>query len=724
MSSSAVKAGEAYVEVSLRDKIKEGARRIQSQLSAVSSGLKSYGAGLAAAGGAATAAFGTVAGAIGSAAMSFAETGSELADMSARTGIAADSLSALGYAAKLNGSNLGELEGSIRKMQKAIGDAAGGSKVAAEKLESLGLSADKLLKLSPDQQFAAIAAEIAKIDDPTLRASAAMEIFGKSATRILPLIQSDIVGTIAEAKRLGLVMSVDDANAADALGDAIDTLKTSFAAIYNSIGAAVAGPLTAFAKVATDITGAIGRWIGNNRALFVAIAGISLVGAAAGAAVLTLGGVLMGLGAAIAGVAAAAPFLVGVWGALVTAIAPALPVIAAVAAGLIGVTAAWASVLYIANEAGILSQVFGGISTAANQLWQTMIKTFGGIATALGDGQYSKAAQVLWVGIKLAFFQGAKSSLDAFSWLFNNGLKLTVDFAKALGQTIWNIFKSIPDMLIAALSGGVTLAEILSKALTEGISGSLDASMAAAQEELNRLTAKDPTAAKDQPGKGAASSGAATTGTSEEGQKAFDDRIKALQDETTEMELGADAFDLYKLKLQGVGDEQLAQVQALQAHRNALKAKAKAEDDAKKAAEDATKKAEDDRKSMMDRGKQLTDEVRTPFQVLQDKLKELDTLYAAGAINQQTYLGQKQNATDAFNAPMQNAMKAGRNSIADINTQASLDVVLRTRNSYVGSAGKNNMEGIAKEQRDLLKTIADNSASDSATTIKIQVRKI
>lgn len=715
MSTSAVKAGEAFVEVSLRSKVKEGARQIQAQLSAVSASFKSFGTTLATAGAAATAAFGSVAGAIGAAALSFAETGSELGDMSERTGVAASSLSALGYAAGQSGASLEDVEGGLKKMQKLLGSAAGGSKEAAGSLAKLGLSADTLLKMSPEQQFKTLSAAIAKIKDPTLQAAVAMEIFGKSGTTLLPLINSDIEATIARAKELGLVMSDADVAAAKELDDAMVTLKSTFKAIYTTIGAAVAGPLTQFVKVASGIVGSVAQWINANRSLFVGLGALSLAGTAVGATLLTVGGALIGVGGAIAGVAA----VIGsaTFAGFAAALTAALPVIALVGAGIAGLALQIGSVLYIANQAGILTPIFQGVASVLTQLGQTFNQTFGGITAALSNGEYQKAAQVLWAGVKVAFFQGAKSALDAFSWLFDNGTKMAGAFAKTLAQTLWNVFKSIPNLLMSALSGGASVGEILAKAINGGLSSSLQTSIADAQAELDRLTATEAAKAKGQPGKGNAGTAAATAtqaATVDDNTKAIQQRIQALRDEALELRLGANAFDLMKLKQQGATAEQLKQVQMLQAQRDAIKAKAKADEDAKSKA-----------KELADRGKQLANEVRNPFQVMQDKLKEINMLQAAGAIDSRVAGLQRDKARNEFHAPMRDAMKNGRNTIANFNSQEALDVVMRTRASYSGGApGKSSAEQTAKEQLEEQRRTNTLLERGGTTMIKIQTRRL
>ena len=58
---------------------------------------------------------------------------------------------------------------------------------AADKIGRLGLKVSDLQAMTPDQQFETIAKAIAKIQDPTERAGAAMEIFGKSGGKTLAL---------------------------------------------------------------------------------------------------------------------------------------------------------------------------------------------------------------------------------------------------------------------------------------------------------------------------------------------------------------------------------------------------------------------------------------------------------------------------------------------------------------------------------------------------------
>ena len=79
-------------------------------------------------------------------------------------------------------------------MQKFLVEAAQGSKGAGDTLSKLGLRLSDLGRLSPDQQFELLADRISKIQDPAIRAATAMEVFGKTGTSLLPLMQDGAKG--------------------------------------------------------------------------------------------------------------------------------------------------------------------------------------------------------------------------------------------------------------------------------------------------------------------------------------------------------------------------------------------------------------------------------------------------------------------------------------------------------------------------------------------------
>lgn len=214
-----IKAGGAFVELFLKNNL---TKQLTSVLATGATALAGFGAA-------------AVAGA-GVALVHFAKFGSELHDMSQRTGVAAGSLAELKFAAEQSGAGLEDVETGLRKMAK------GGFDVA---------------------KFDEIGASINAIQDPSERAAKAMEVFGKSGTKLLPML-TELKSLRAEAGRLGLAPSQEDIDKADALGDAFDKLKSVFGAAVFNIGAALAPIATSALNGLTELVGMFNRWIKTN----------------------------------------------------------------------------------------------------------------------------------------------------------------------------------------------------------------------------------------------------------------------------------------------------------------------------------------------------------------------------------------------------------------------------------------------------------------------------
>jgi hypothetical protein len=160
------------------------------------------------------AAIGAMAVAIGGAAMvkglkMAADLGGRLSDVAAQTGIAAGEVALLERAFADNGIAASKVGPTINKMQKAIVDATTKGGAMADTFAGLGLDLGKLGAMSPDDQFAAIQKAVSGISDPTQRAAAAMQIFGRSGGELLTLF--------ADQGALG--------NAAKSLGTQADILN-------------------------------------------------------------------------------------------------------------------------------------------------------------------------------------------------------------------------------------------------------------------------------------------------------------------------------------------------------------------------------------------------------------------------------------------------------------------------------------------------------------------
>jgi hypothetical protein len=239
-----------------------GSAEVASGLKAIGGAASSLKTSLLAIGTALAGAAGL--GALGAAAVATARLGGQLSDLSARTGISARSLIVLRQAFQDTGIGADSVGQRVNMMQRAIFEAATSGGAAADALAGIGLSAQALATLSPEQQFTEVAAAISAIADPAQRSAAAMAIFGKSGAELLPLFAEG--GAIQNAEKvLGNMPDVLSRNVPvlDAISDSFDRLPNKatqlFAGILDQLGPTVQAVLEAFESI--DLTG-IGQKIG------------------------------------------------------------------------------------------------------------------------------------------------------------------------------------------------------------------------------------------------------------------------------------------------------------------------------------------------------------------------------------------------------------------------------------------------------------------------------
>ena len=148
-----------------------------------------------------------------------------LDEMSERTGIAVNVLSELEYAAKMNGKALEDVQSALNRVSVKATDAATGSKTAALAFDALGISVKNAdgsmrssLEITED-----IGDAFRQIQDPTLKAALAVELFGKQGPSLVPMIEK-LEDARKEARELGAVVGPEFAANAAEFNDNMDRL--------------------------------------------------------------------------------------------------------------------------------------------------------------------------------------------------------------------------------------------------------------------------------------------------------------------------------------------------------------------------------------------------------------------------------------------------------------------------------------------------------------------
>jgi hypothetical protein len=420
-SAKGIRAGRAYVELGVNDKLAAGLKRAGAQLRAFGAMVTMAGLKTIALGSALAAPF------IAATKM-MANMGSEMVDAAARTGSTVEALSELKFAAEQSGASFGDLELGLRRMQKVVTQAGEDTKAARESLAELGLTAGDLASMAPDEQFERIADGLSRIVSPAERATYAMEIFGRGGTALLPLMQDGARGVRelrAEARRLGLQMSTKDGVAAERFGDSMAAIWAQVKMTAFHIGSALVPDLVLLANWFKRVAAQGIAWLKENRGLVVSIAKVTVGVIAAGVALVAFGVTMSVLGTTL-GVAATALTAVGVVvGAILTPIG-------LVSAALIGGVAAWATYTDAGGKAtDWLMDRFG-------ELGKWVADVVGGIRDALAGGDLAAAAKILWAALNVAWTAGT-AALESIWLKFKAGF-IKIAYGAFYGvQAAWEI---------------------------------------------------------------------------------------------------------------------------------------------------------------------------------------------------------------------------------------------------------------------------------------------
>ena len=449
--AGAIRAGRAFVELFADDsKLVRGLKRASAKLKAFGESVRNMGLKLAGLGAA-------IATPLLASTKVFAKMGDDLAKMSARTGFTVETLSELGFAADLSGASMEVLENGIRKMQRTLVDAATGMASAQEALAILGLTVADLDQLSPEQQFKLIADRLARIEDPTIKAAAAMELFGRSGTQLLPMLAGGAAGIEQlqeQARKLGLTISTEDAKAAERFSDTLSILWKVLKQGVFTVGSALVPMLSQLAQWVTKVAVSAGEWIKRNKELVVTVLQVAVGIVAAGLALVTLGYAIVGLSKVLA-----------ILAAVVTGVGVALKLLGAVLAFLVTpiglvITAVVALGAYILYATGAGAKALGWLGERFESLRDDAVASYQGIADALAAGDIALAAKILWLTLKMEWTKGINFMEKA--WLnFRN-------FFIKIGYDAWHGLLAVVEIVWHALEvGWIETTAFLSKTWTQ-----------------------------------------------------------------------------------------------------------------------------------------------------------------------------------------------------------------------------------------------------------------
>lgn len=178
---------------------------------------------------------------------------------SARTlGVETESLIGLRLAAEeFSGVTEATFDKSLKRMVVRIGEAANGTGEAKTMLEQLGLSAQQLATMSPDQAFVEIAESIRGLNTPAEQAAAAYAIFGRQGVELLNTLRQGRDGlqeTQTAVETLGLAFSAVDGSRIEAANDAMGRASAVGVGLARELTIEVAPALLVLAEGFVQLT--------------------------------------------------------------------------------------------------------------------------------------------------------------------------------------------------------------------------------------------------------------------------------------------------------------------------------------------------------------------------------------------------------------------------------------------------------------------------------------
>ncbi|MCG6219265.1 hypothetical protein [Vibrio diabolicus] len=168
-----------------------------------------------------------------------------------RIGISTEALTQFRHASELTGVGAKNLDMSLQRMTRRIAEAATGSGEAAPALKQLGLDAQALGQMTPDQQLYTLADAFTQVESQSERVRLAFKLFDSEGVGMVNMLAggSDGLRTMAdEADRLGITLSRIDAAKVEMANDAMYKVGVTTTALKQEITTQLAPIVAALAE--------------------------------------------------------------------------------------------------------------------------------------------------------------------------------------------------------------------------------------------------------------------------------------------------------------------------------------------------------------------------------------------------------------------------------------------------------------------------------------------
>lgn len=187
-------------------------------------------------------------------------TGDQIGKLSTRLGVSTEALSELKHVAELSGVEFSSLSTGLQRMTRRISEAASGTGAARKALVELGVSAQYLNTLRPEEQFEHIVESLTKVENQSDKVRLAMKLFDTEGVALLQTMENGAEGIRKmreEARKLGLSLSEQDTKAMADFNDAVHRLQMTLTGLMTSVLLPILPYIVAFFDVIREGSPAI-----------------------------------------------------------------------------------------------------------------------------------------------------------------------------------------------------------------------------------------------------------------------------------------------------------------------------------------------------------------------------------------------------------------------------------------------------------------------------------
>lgn len=194
--------------------------------------------------------------------------GDELSKFSQKSNFSVERLSELEYGAKLADVSMGQLKAALTLFNVELSEAGKESSKAGQLFKALGVD----ITQGPQVAFDQFVESVNKLPDTETKVAVMRQAFGRAGAEMIPLLKN-LQETTEKARALGMVMSTENANAAERAKDAMTELNRAMQPII----LAMTPTITGFATLAENLNKA--RQMGEGlKGVFIELTSVLVAG--------------------------------------------------------------------------------------------------------------------------------------------------------------------------------------------------------------------------------------------------------------------------------------------------------------------------------------------------------------------------------------------------------------------------------------------------------------